>query len=46
MACNPSAPPAKRPFQKKTTSLTLPAKQLNLGTAGSLANLPRREEEN
>ncbi|MDB6067827.1 MAG: hypothetical protein JWR26_4035 [Pedosphaera sp.] len=32
--------------RETTTSLTLLAKQLNLGTAGSPPNLPRREETN
>jgi hypothetical protein len=36
----------KRPLQETTTSLTLIAKQLNLGAAGSPANLPQREEKN
>jgi hypothetical protein len=36
----------KRPLQETTTSLTLIAKQLNLGTAGSPPNLLCREEEN
>jgi hypothetical protein len=36
----------KRPPQETSASLTWLAKKLNLGTAGSLANLPRREDEN